>query len=200
MSLEPFYFLYMFLVFCSNKFTVMYSWSYSDIIDVYTPFCQGVYDNVSKYYGSFFIASLNTGCRPIELLDVQNWTRLSENTFEAITVKGSNPRIINSDQLTSEIIETIDLGPINLGSYSRISRQTCERMFADYFNPIHWYFFDDPIKASQGLYIFRHIFIKKLYAEGKSVSEIAEIIGEVNAANVLGYLNSMAYSPASPPL
>jgi integrase len=176
----------------------MYNWYYSQIEAAYIPRVMMIYNNISRYYGSFFIALYETGCRPVELLDRDRWSRRNLTEFDLITAKGSEPRIIRTDQLTKEIISAIDDTSIDLPSFFRISRRTCERFFYDYFFPDHWFFEDNDLKGSQGMYIFRHIFVKRLIAEGMTISDVAAILGEVDLKNIQGYAGSQAFSPVQP--
>lgn len=126
------------------------------------------------------------GIRFNELLNCKNWIYTPDISYEIPLSKGQNTRLLtNNDAL----ISTVYYNFINTNYFNYINRSTANILIARYFP--HHAFLDTG--KSLGTYIFRHAYIKNLSASGSTPNEIAAIMGEINTANITGYINSQIY-------
>jgi len=176
----------------------MFEWSVSQISPRIVAGINYINSNISHYYADFFNVLFLTGCRPVELLEIERWSRLNKSELSLQTAKRGLIRTIPIAGLPSSFLEAVDAYPGDLLPFTRISKSTTLRFWDLYFSPSQFYFYDDDLKGSQGMYILRHIFVKNLIYGGMTYSEASNYMGETDVKNITGYYLSQAFSPIVP--
>jgi len=144
--------------------------------------------NVSKdnnlYAYMIFESLYNTGLRINELIDYSRLSDIDTNTILVTTQKFSNPRIISKSSLNSTYLSAFLNSKLAyyVRSYS---------FYSNYFiNHLPTFKYIKTENKLISTHLFRHNYIKKLYNDGKTVSEISSIIGERSDANTFKYISS----------
>jgi integrase len=134
------------------------------------------------FYPLFKIMHL-TGCRLEEALNRAAWNIKATNLVTLKTVKNNHIRII--DETNSDDIATL----INLlqNHYYTTSQKSNVLKIANlYLNQYNIYHQNKKLTTS----IFRHNYIKKLKAKGKTDNEIKSIMGHIQQDNTNNYIYS----------
>ncbi len=129
--------------------------------------------------GRIFYVQYATGLRIREVLEVERWTAAGPDLYEVQVEKGSNNRTIDRHLLPAETQEHYDSQtPFPLQTYSAVNN--CFK----YYTP--GLIFDND-KRRTTTHAFRYLYIKKLVAAGRSITEIAAEMGHENPANTAAY-------------
>lgn len=177
---------------------MLYQYSLSDLHNALDLQVNDVLANISPFYGAFFKVLQLTGLRPVEILNRDRWTYLSGTNSEVQCAKGSGIRSIDFAGFPDEFISFITTVPPATSLYQSITERTILRFWYDYFAPHHFYFADNESGSSQGVYIFRHMYVKDRIAEGYTVAQIATMMAELDQNNILGYVNSQSWCSLAP--
>ncbi len=153
--------------------------------------CQSVVAHSKSYdmYSYIIFDSLyKTGLRINELLDYSRISIIDTNSVLVQTQKFSNPRVISITDFNPVYISHLASGSLDafIRSYSYYS----EKMFL--YNSLFHKLYINSKRISTHLY--RHNFVKKLFANGFSISEISNTIGERDDKNTFGYVHSQISS------
>jgi len=126
------------------------------------------------------------GFRVSEVLEAERWNLNEHGIFRITTEKKSLPRFLELSQVEKRYRNELTYNEYKgqLLNYSQVRRR-----FDCYFGAT---FFTQNNRRLI-THLFRHNFVKKKYAEGLGVEKIAEIIGEVEVKNVMGYVQSKIY-------
>ena len=153
--------------------------------------CQSIVEHAKKYdmYSYIIFDSLyKTGLRINELLDYSRISIIDINSVLVQTQKFSNPRVISISDFNPVYISHLASGSLDafIRSYSYYSEKIL------LFNSLFHKLYINNKRISTHLY--RHNFVKKLYEEGLSISEISNTIGERDNKNTFGYVHSQISS------
>lgn len=126
------------------------------------------------------------GFRISEVLEAERWQLKEDGKFTIKTEKGSLPRYLNYSEVEIRYRKELQYNEYrgSLLNYSQVKRR-----FESYFGAT---FFTENNRRLI-THLFRHNFVKKKFREGVKIEEIAKIIGEVNEANVWGYVQGKIY-------
>lgn len=151
-----------------------------------TEICESIVatsENHDLFLYSVFDTLNKTGLRCNEVLEFSRWNILSENLFQVTTEKKSNPRLFAADELNplySDLLKN-DATILLTHNYKSIARKF--KLFCPYTR----------LTAGSkqiSTHLFRHNYVKKLFNKGQTIEQIANTIGEKDAKNILGYVNS----------
>lgn len=144
--------------------------------------------NYTSLIFDYYFALYNTGCRPTELHQTDKWNRVDAQTFKLKPSKNNNDRFIKEEFLPESFKQAIDSGTGSPWGYL-------------YWKQLYYFelwFFYQPCsvgKKSIDLYLFRHNYVKKLFAQGKTIAQITELMGWLNPLMAENYIYSQIYTP-----
>jgi site-specific recombinase XerD len=131
--------------------------------------------------GAIFQLMYNTGLRVREVLEVDRWQYNDDDTFTVQLEKREGTRVIPISQVPDAISDRfIDKVPFEMETYSAVNNTF------KYSAP-GIIFGNDTRRTTS--HAFRYQFVKQLAQEGKTVAEIAAILGHVNQANTSKYMS-----------
>lgn len=158
-----------------------------NVFDVDSLLLQILEDSEKHDIYSFmlFESLYNTGLRINELIEYSRLNRIDSNTILVTTEKFSNPRPINDNLLNPIYLNAFNTNTLNkfIRSYSFYNSAFTNRLL---------YYKNIKIGGKQATtHLFRHNFIKKMYLNGFSCTQISAIIGERVEKNTQGYIDSV---------
>lgn len=139
----------------------------------------------------------HTGCREMEIFEIQRWSQVSGDEFTLTPQKGNNNRTII---LGSEFT---DFKAAILGQYPPFLGRTYSQL-QNLFKRVcpYWPIYSGGKQIT--LYTFRYLFLHELKADGLTNQQIADVMGHVNVETVSNYLDAILSStnevPVVPPL
>jgi integrase len=148
-------------------------------------------ENVPKFYPhayEFLYTLYYTGCRPIEVLEINRWSVLDATHFQLATAKGNYPRTIEKSAVYSTFAAAIEDGYVTYWLASI-------RQFRYAFNSIYEYAGATIGDKEVELYLYRHRMFKLLYEESYTIPQITDIMGEHSDTITEGYVFSNIYVP-----
>lgn len=151
--------------------------------------CETITFKLSSYdqlLHALFQLMLNTGVRTVEAVNSGLWQLIDPTTVKLTTAKFGDTRLI----------QTSDIPPLYL-SYITASQPVNRIYSTDNLRKHFNQFTSFPTLMCEhkqiSCHLYRHNFIKQLYAQGYSIEEIAIILGHVNPTSTAGYVNSVIY-------
>lgn len=128
-----------------------------------------------------------TGCRPADMFRMNAWSFVSDFDLQLLPSKKNLPRYFPIFQWPIYCLELIEAGLPPFYPYS--ARRLL--MYYKRLTPIPFL-----ICGAKDIetYIFRHNYIKQLYIQGASVSDISTLLGYSSDTVTLGYINSVIES------
>jgi len=150
--------------------------------------CKSIVERTEKndlYSFMNFETLYNTGLRINELIDYSRLNLVDTNSILVQTQKFSNPRLIDIVYFNGTYFSNFITG--NLKNFIRSYSYYCDKLITYNFEYSKLFVLDKHITT----HIFRHNYVKKLYASGFTITEISAIIGERENKNTEGYINSI---------
>lgn len=140
--------------------------------------------NYNPIIWDYFTNLYTTGCRPTELTNYQRWTNFDDDNFLLHPSKNNYDRVISKFVMTDSLIDAIAIG--NATYYACLYGKALfffEKFYE--FQPVY-------VRTKNiDLYLFRHHYVKKLYRDGHTISEITAHMGWVNPLMAVNYIDSV---------
>lgn len=149
-------------------------------------FSSGIPD--TDPYREFLFYLYITGLRFNEMQNCRNWDYSHESGIIVPLSKGSANRILDNTLLPPAAIQSTFA---SFEYFYYVNNSTASNLFNKYYAHRLFLSTGKPITT----YVFRHLYIKNLASEGKTAQQIATIMGEVNANNIAGYIDSVFETP-----
>jgi len=129
-----------------------------------------------------------TGCRPTELLHLDQWERSSATTFTLLPSKNNNPRTIQEIDMTALLVYRIENDPMRDYMWGYQSLLYLFSKFYTYSSVTRG-------NRSIDLYLFRHHYVKKLFNDGMTITNITAHMGWINPQMAVNYVDSVIEYP-----
>lgn len=129
----------------------------------------------------------HTGCREMEIFEIERWSQISGDEFTLTPQKGNNNRtiILGEDFLNFKAAILGQYPPFLGRTYSQLQnlfKRVCP----------YWPIYSGGKQIT--LYTFRYLFLHELKADGLTNQQIADIMGHVNVETVSNYLDAVLSS------
>lgn len=150
---------------------------------------QDAIANVPDFYYDaylFFSVLYATGCRPVEVFEINRWSNYSPTQVRLLPAKGQDYRYLDKSILPSLFYEMI------IGSYRQFWLASIRQMryaFAGTYS-LNTAVMGD---KSSMLYLFRYNRFRQLSDGGMSEEDIKKYFAETSLAITHGYINNPLY-------
>lgn len=125
----------------------------------------------------------NTGCRAMEMFDLNRWSIFDNENLQLIPQKGNLPRIILKNLLSEGFNEAVINKPLSYYSFSYSQANFYFKRFSIYSFVYH-------DSRPETLNLFRHYVCKTMKLQGYSDQLISEYFGEIDITNIRNYIYS----------
>lgn len=138
----------------------------------------------SPRFALFYETAYSIGCRFEELTDITRFQVSGINNIIFQPSKGNKERHLLMSELPSAFVQMVKQQE---SYFKNIDYGTNSRYFAQYWPnyPIIYEGFNKVVR----FYCFRYRYIWQLASDGYSTLEMQKIMGEIEPANILGYVN-----------
>jgi uncharacterized protein (TIGR02145 family) len=137
------------------------------------------YDELNE---AFHILNL-TGCRIQEIFEIERWSIVSGYNVTLQPQKGNNLRYITLDSDCDNFIS-------NIVNQTKPFLGRTDSQFSNVYDKVATWSRQESGDKKITFYLFRYKYIKKLYSEGKTASEIATEMGYTTSSVVQNYLSA----------
>lgn len=138
------------------------------------------------FFKEAFILLYHTGCRVSELFEINRWRRINDITLAFTPQKFNSERIVPIPSGVSLFPQWVDFQTVPWFGHSI---KQLNSMFMS-FSPFVSYLADT---KSISLYLFRYRYIRFLFSNGWSLSDIQTIMGYSSTTVIYNYLNSSLF-------
>jgi hypothetical protein len=137
------------------------------------------YEELREMYKLFYFFGIRTN----ESFQINRWSYISGNSYSLQPQKGNNLRIVTLDDNFTNFKLAIQ------GQYKPFKGRTVSQAL-NLFDRIRTFLRIYSNEKEITLYLFRYRFVRRMYQEGYSISQIASSMGYVSTANIAIYLNA----------
>ena len=136
----------------------------------------------------YFNVLMNIGCRIEEVTNCNLWNIQDPSHPELQTVKRGGIRYFDNNEIPINYINNIRAGKQRGYFYSASAIRRIYNQLVVYR--------DIKVKSKDiSIHLFRHRYIKQLYANGETITSIARALGYVDEETAKYYVDSIIYLP-----